>query len=134
VSYGYSYRDGYGYPGALQLLAAPPAFTATPTITPTVTTTPTPTATQTPPFHIWPNPFDPSTAVGGALKAGYLPDGEIDLYTVSGEKVVDLRAVNGWFEWSPKDSRGKTLAVGVYYCVARRKDGVVVAKEVLIVH
>lgn len=138
VSYGYADRDGYGYPGALQLQAAPPAFTPTPTFTPTVTmtptitSTPTPTATPTPPFHIWPNPFDPSTAVEGALKAGYLEGGEVDLYTVSGEKVVGLKGENGWFSWSPKAMQGKDLAAGVYYCVARQK-GKTVAKQVLIV-
>ncbi|HVZ81118.1 MAG TPA: IgGFc-binding protein [bacterium] len=64
ASYGFDQYDGYGYPGALVLIANPPTFTPTPTgtqatptntptgtltvVIPTATDTPTPTESPTP--------------------------------------------------------------------------------------
>ena len=128
ISYGFATKDGYGYPGAGQLVESPPSFTPTatptltPTLTPTVTDTPTITPTATPPFHIWPNPYDPSVAVRGTLKAGYLPDGVLTIFTVSGESVAKLTPVNGWFEWNGKTDKGRDAATGIYYYVARKNE------------
>jgi hypothetical protein len=97
-------------------------LTATSTETPTctVTFTFTPTSTSTPPFHVWPNPYDPSKAVHGSLKAGYLEGGSLDIFSVSGERVKSLQAVNGWIEWEGKTDKGARVASGIYYYVARR--------------
>jgi hypothetical protein len=152
VSYGFALADGYGYPGALQLIENPPPFTlpptatstATVTSTPTVTLTatstatetetytPTTTSTATPPFHLWPNPFNPSVAVRGSLKAGYLPDGVVSIYTVSGETVIRLTPVNGWIEWNGKAGNGENVAPGIYYYIAKKGEEVI-EKGVLLI-
>lgn len=166
ISYGFAPVDGYGYPGGLQLIVNPPAFTPTasptplPTDTPTPTPTPsatftdsptsagvftsTPTATptpsmtctatptSTPSFHLWPNPFDPSVAVRGTLKAGYLPDGSLEVYAVSGELVTRQTAQNGWMEWDGRTVAGRPCSAGIYYYVVRRGSETV-TKGVLII-
>jgi len=138
ISYGFAFKDGYSYPGALQLIENPPTWTPTPTFTPTPTLSPTPplsstpTMTPIPPFRVWPNPYDPSTAAKGALKAGYLPGGVVTVYTVSGEKVARLTPLEGWYEWDGRTEGGRRAAPGVYYYVAK-KDEEEVAKGVLLI-
>jgi hypothetical protein len=94
-SYGFATTDGYGYPGALVLVANPPTFTptptgtlatptvtptgtltvvpptpGTPTSTPTITPTPTVTPTQGPridDFYVSKNAFTPSDSVSDSV-------------------------------------------------------------------
>jgi hypothetical protein len=120
--------------GSLQAGGSP-----TPTMTPTITMTPTPTMTLTPtptPYpavRLWPNPFDPKSAVRGSLKSDNMREGSsLVVYTVSGEKVAEVLEQGGYAEWNGKTKGGKTIVPGIYYCVAR-KDTDVYAKEVLIV-
>ena len=100
-----------------------PTATATATSTLTVTATPTPrhpTSTPTPEhtFHLWPNPFNPAEAVGGTLKAFYVPTGAtLRLLTVSGEKVAELTPVNNRVEWDAKTEKGRAASPGIYYYI-----------------
>lgn len=113
--------------------------TPTPTMTPTVTRTPTvtPTFTETPtPYpdvHLYPNPFNPSLAARGSVKCENMrPGSSIFIYTVSGEKVVELPEANGFAEWVPRAANGRPLAVGIYYFLVR-KEGEVYEKGVWMV-
>lgn len=98
-----------------------PTLTATLTLTVTATPTPRPpTSTPTPEhtFHLWPNPFNPAEAVGGTLKAFYVPTGAtLRLLTVSGEKVVELTPINNRVEWDAKTEKGRTASPGIYYYI-----------------
>lgn len=108
------------------------SFTPTYTPTPSITVTSTPISTATPSFHLWPNPFDPSVAVRGTLKAGYLPDGILEVYSISGESVTRQSAQNGWMEWDGRTLSGRPCSAGIYYYVVRRGMDTVV-KGVLII-
>jgi hypothetical protein len=44
----------------------------------------------------------------------------LDIFSVSGERVKSLQAVNGWIEWEGKTDKGARVASGIYYYVARR--------------
>jgi flagellar hook assembly protein FlgD len=70
--------------------------------------------------------------VRGSLKAGYLPDGVVSIYTVSGETVIRMTPVNGWFEWNGKTGNGENVAPGIYYYVAKKGDEVI-EKGVLLI-
>jgi hypothetical protein len=98
-----------------------PTLTATLTLTVTATPTPRPpTSTPTPEhtFHLWPNPFNPAEAVGGTLKAFYVPTGAtLRLLTVSGEKVAELTPINNRVEWDAKTEKGRTASPGIYYYI-----------------
>jgi hypothetical protein len=108
------------------------SFTPTYTPTPSITVTSTPISTATPSFHLWPNPFDQSVAVRGTLKAGYFPDGILEVYSVSGESVTRQSAQNGWMEWDGRSLSGRPCSAGIYYYVVRHgKDTAV--KGVLII-
>jgi hypothetical protein len=104
-----------------------PAITSTysPTLTPTTTATLTPTITPTPPVGIvvFPNPFDPDTAVRGTVKITGMPTGStFNVYTVSGEIVKSQMAGNGfdgYTEWDGKNNAGQTAATGIYLYVVR---------------
>jgi len=130
-----------------------PTVTPTPTLTPTPTTTvsPTPTETFTPtltqtpipptptstpgkPLRLWPNPYSPSTAVGGTLKAEYLPEGAaLDIYTVSGERVAHVpRNFMGRAIWNGLTTGDKWVAPGIYYYVIKT-DSQVLTKGVLVI-
>jgi hypothetical protein len=71
-------------------------------------------------------------AVRGALKAGYLPDGILEVYSVSGESVTRQSAQNGWMEWDGRTLSGRPCSAGIYYYVVRRGMDTVV-KGVLII-
>ncbi len=120
--------------GSLQAGGTPTmTYTPTVTFTPTVTHTPSPTKTPYPPIHVWPNPFDPTTAVRGTLKCENMrADSVLGIFTVSGEKVVELKEEGGVAEWIPVSKDGQPIAPGIYYYVAR-KDEEVFLKGVWIV-
>ena len=75
---------------------------------------------------VYPNPFDPDTAVRGTLKVVNMPEGStLNIYTVSGERVKSQQAgngYNGWTEWDGVSDWGKVAATGVYYYVVRLGD------------
>ncbi len=92
--------------------------TPTPTPTDTPTLTPTPTATPTPGLHLWPNPYNPISAVRGTLKCAVMPAGaRLSIFTVSGEKVFRRAEAGGWVEWDGYTPQGKPVSPGIYYYV-----------------
>ncbi|MDD5688635.1 MAG: carbohydrate binding domain-containing protein [Elusimicrobia bacterium] len=68
---------------------------------------------------LYPNPYNPATAVDGKLKVINLPMNSVmKLYTVAGRFVRELNEVDygnlGWIEWDGKNSDGDEVAKGVY--------------------
>ncbi|MDD5687363.1 MAG: chitobiase/beta-hexosaminidase C-terminal domain-containing protein [Elusimicrobia bacterium] len=68
---------------------------------------------------VYPNPFNPDTAVLGKLKIINLPmNSNMKLYTVAGRLVRELKEVDfgnlGWLEWDGKNDDGDKVARGVY--------------------
>ncbi len=133
-----------------------PTITYTPTITSTATNSPSltptnsPTSTLTPTFTItytptcqtlvWPNPFNPSFAVGNVLKVGCVPDGaKVTIYTLSGEKVIDLSSPTRIFSmdrtetWNGQNERGLPVSSGIYYYVIQKDDKVLYRGKILVV-
>jgi hypothetical protein len=113
-----------------------PTFTVTvtytPTSTPTVTDTPTPTQTPLGPLRLWPNPFNPFTAVRGTLKCADMPEGStLAIYSISGERVFNASEMGFRVEWDGRTKGGKFAAPGIYYYVIRRGNAVLL-KGVLI--
>jgi sugar lactone lactonase YvrE len=97
--------------------------TSTPTITftPTIPNTFTPTATPLGPLRLWPNPFDPSTAVRGTVKCADMPEGaSLTIYTISGEKVFTAQEKGFRVEWDGKNEKGSPVVSGIYYYVVHR--------------
>ncbi|GEM_PF-5878346 len=95
-------------------------WTDTPTATWSVTPIP-PSPTPVQPLHVWPNPYNPSQAVGGTLKAWCMPPGsELDVYTVSGESVFTQMEIGGWVRWNGRSPGGKPAAPGIHYYVVRK--------------
>jgi hypothetical protein len=75
---------------------------------------------------VFPNPYDPDTAVRGTVKITGMPYGStFNVFTVSGEIVKSQTAgngVNGWTEWDGKNNAGQSAATGIYYYVVRQGD------------
>ncbi len=75
-------------------------------------------------IEIYPNPFNPATAIGGALKFANLPRGtQISIYTISGELVMDFNAKSAYVYWDGKNINKKMSAAGVYYYVLKYNSG-----------
>ncbi len=124
-----------------------PTITNTPTITltPTITNTPLPTATPTPGLQVWPNPFNPASAVGGVLKAYYLPDNAtMTIYTLVGELVVKLPAGNcppnvpavaglNSICWDGKNKNLVRVSSGIYFYVIQSGGKTLLTGKVLAV-
>ena len=75
---------------------------------------------------VYPNPFDPGTAVRGTLKVTGMPVGStLNIYTVAGERVKKQEAgngFNGWTEWDGRNEQGQLVATGTYFYVVRLGD------------
>jgi hypothetical protein len=70
---------------------------------------------------VYPNPFNPDTAVNGTLKIQGVPPGAtVNLYTVSGELVHRETATGALIEWDGKTLNGRVVATGIYYYVVRQ--------------
>ncbi len=112
-----------------------PTITSTPTNTPTFTPTITPTPTSTPVgLHVWPNPFNPTYAVNGVLKAYLCPAGSfMEIYTVSGEWVNTEKEVNGLIEWDGRNNFGNMISAGIYYYLIKKGDQVILKGKLLVV-
>lgn len=113
--------------------------TSTPTLTPTVTWTPTQTytftVTPTPtiPLRLWPNPYNPSLAVGGTLKVGLMPPGStFSIYTVSGELVIKASEVQGYVHWDDRNRFGSFVSAGIYYYVVQQGTQTLLTGKLLI--
>ena len=69
---------------------------------------------------VYPNPFNPSTAVGNVLKFGNLPKGSIvSIMTLSGENVINFNARTAYVYWDGKNVNGKPVSAGIYYFIIR---------------
>ena len=71
------------------------------------------------PFRVYPNPYNPGTAVRGTLKFQGLPrDGTIRVYTLRGLLVWSARpAPDCSAEWNGTNSAGRRVAPGVFFWV-----------------
>jgi hypothetical protein len=147
VEYGSFTRDAYSYPGGAVFITDTPTFSPTPTFTktatlsPTITDTPTftntytPTPTSTPPLVLWPNPFNPRTAVGGVVKFSYLPAGsKVGIYTITGELVKTLPEVNGLAMWDGRNQTGYMVSAGIYFYVAESGSQVLQTGKILVLN
>ncbi|MDD5687371.1 MAG: carbohydrate-binding protein [Elusimicrobia bacterium] len=70
-------------------------------------------------IKIYPNPYNPDTAVSGKLKIINLPMNSIaKLYSVTGEIVRELKEIDfgnlGWLEWDGKNDDGDKVGKAVY--------------------
>ncbi|MDD5688428.1 MAG: carbohydrate-binding protein [Elusimicrobia bacterium] len=68
---------------------------------------------------VYPNPYNPETAVSGKLKVINLPmNSTMKLYSVAGRIVRELKEVDfgnlGWLEWDGKNDDGDKVGRGVY--------------------
>jgi hypothetical protein len=89
-------------------------FSATGIVTPTPTAVPPPAAPCV--IHLWPDPFNPDTAVWKLLKMDCIPDNaEVDFYTVSGELVQKVYGTGGGATWDGKNQAQAPVAPGVYF-------------------
>jgi hypothetical protein len=69
---------------------------------------------------VYPNPFNPATAIGGVLKFANLPRGtKIAIYTISGELVTDFNPKSAFAYWDGKNINKKMSAAGIYYYVLK---------------
>jgi hypothetical protein len=116
-------------------------FTLSPTPTPTFTSTqtrtesftPTPTETPLGPLRLWPNPYDPWTAVRGTLKCADMPSGSrLAIFTVSGEKVFEAGETGFRVEWDGRTNQSSRVSPGIYYYCVRREQETLL-KGVLII-
>jgi hypothetical protein len=119
--------------------------TFTPTLTPTITNTfsPTSTATNTPSYtptcvtYVWPDPYNPKTAVGGTIRFSCMnAQTNVFIYTISGELVQTINAgtsvqncstPNMWgtaYCWNGRNKMGASVATGVYLYVVQQKGNI----------
>jgi hypothetical protein len=117
-----------------------PLFTLTPTNTSTttlgLTSTPTPvltsTPTPTPAIYIWPNPFNPKTAVGGTLRiSGMNSETRVMIFTLTGELVQTLDQSSSCpvpdmggmvYCWDGKNKQGYLVSMGIYLYVVEQNN------------
>jgi hypothetical protein len=108
--------------------------TATPT--PTITDTPMAIPTQTPSceIRVWPNPFDPHSAVRGSLKVGCLPPGaNVSIYSVSGELIRRIPESSGLAVWDGHNQVGVDAAPGIYFYTIRHGGDLLLKGTLMIV-
>jgi hypothetical protein len=74
---------------------------------------------------VYPNPFNPKTAVGGACKFANLPkDTRITIYTLSGEMVQSYRnQASAIVFWNGFNMSNKLCSAGIYYYIIIWNDG-----------
>jgi len=65
---------------------------------------------------IYPNPFNPESAIGGKMKIANVPkDAKIRIYSVSGEMVMSYWAKTPVVTWDGRNGYGKKVSPGIYY-------------------
>ncbi|MDD5687532.1 MAG: discoidin domain-containing protein [Elusimicrobia bacterium] len=70
-------------------------------------------------IKVYPNPYNPATAVLGKLKVTNLPINSVmKLYSVTGEIIRELKELDfgnlGWLEWDGKNDNGDKVGKGIY--------------------
>jgi hypothetical protein len=69
---------------------------------------------------VYPNPFNPKSAVGGVLKFANLPRNcIISIYTESGELVINFLAKASKETWNGKNSSNTMCSAGIYYFIIK---------------
>jgi hypothetical protein len=122
------------------LVSATWTATATPTATVnpglfTLTVTPTSTPWPHGQIYVYPNPFNPGTAVGRVLKFDNCPrESEIKIFTVSGELVRQYANVLGRQTWDGKNQNGAEVVTGIYLFVVSSPDGTKYTGKIFLVH
>jgi len=67
---------------------------------------------------VYPNPYNPAYAKGGALKfINLVPGSRVEIYTISGENVTGLFSPGVSVKWDGKNRFGKKVSPGIYYYV-----------------
>jgi len=67
------------------------------------------------PIEVYPNPYNPATAVGGTMKFKNLPTGSyVELYTLAYERVATVHEVGYIAKWDGKNVAGQIVAPGTY--------------------
>jgi hypothetical protein len=86
---------------------------------------------------IYPNPFIPKETKDGRVKFINLPENaEIEIFTVSGEFIIKLDNPgplpygNGYYglTWNGENEWGESVASGLYFCIIKDGDDIVVKK------
>jgi hypothetical protein len=127
-----------------------PTYTPTNTCTVTPTFSPTPTYTPTCVTYVWPDPYNPKTAVGGTLRFSCMNDQtNVFIYTVSGELVqtlnyktnqtppVPCQSGNMWgtsYCWNGRNSFNFPVATGIYLYVVQQGNQVTQRGKFLLVN
>lgn len=71
---------------------------------------------------VYPNPYNPLTAVGGTLKfINVVPDNLIRIYTLSGEEVYVRNATGLREEWNGRNRYDSPVSPGIYYWTVYNK-------------
>ncbi len=112
--------------------------TVTPTFTPSNTCTVTPTFSPTPTFtptcvtYVWPDPYNPKTAVGNTLRVSCMnAQTTVNIYTISGELVQTLDSSTAcqvpdmWgmvYCWNGRNKKGYPVAAGIYIYVVEQNN------------
>ena len=72
---------------------------------------------------IYPNPFNPDTAMDNALKISNLvPGSQVSIYTLSAELVYTVDAVTTSEKWNAKNRYKNRVSPGIYYYVIQTPD------------
>ena len=83
---------------------------------------------------VFPNPFNPGTAVDGVLKIENLVPGSlVQIFTLSAELVYNINSVNLTEKWSGKNMYGNIVSSGIYYYVITAPDKHVYTGKIFVV-
>jgi len=67
---------------------------------------------------VYPNPFNPATAVGGVMKfINLAPGSRVEIYDLSGEHVTSMHSPGVMLLWNGTNRAGQKVSPGVYYYV-----------------
>jgi hypothetical protein len=67
---------------------------------------------------VYPNPYNPATALGGMLKFANMPvSSAVSIYTLSGEYIGTYNSNAGYAYWDGKNASGRAVSAGIYYYV-----------------
>jgi hypothetical protein len=133
-----------------------PTITNTPTLTPTMTNTftrtstftATPSPTPTCVTYVWPDPYNPKTAVGGSLRFSCMNGATLEIFTITGELVQtitdtspgqpcggnELPAWGNYYCWNGRNKMGFPVATGIYFYVVQQGTQVMQRGKFLIVN
>jgi hypothetical protein len=71
---------------------------------------------------VYPNPFNPATASRGMVFESLMAGSTIDIYTITGEKVIGLvdSTEVGSIVWNGNNEAGSKTASGIYVAVIKK--------------